>query len=576
MDINQRIGDYEILEELGRGGMGRVYRVRNVISDRVEAMKVLLPDLVSQADLESRFLREIKVLAALEHPNIATLRTAMKDGDRVVMIMEYVDGESLAQRVKRGAVPVAEAIVFVDQVLDALAYAHGRGVIHRDIKPANMMLALDGTLKLTDFGIARSQNDVTLTAAGTTTGSLAYMSPEQVNAEPTDARSDLYSVGISLYELVTGQRPFQADSDFAVMVAHLKEMPRPPIELAPALGPELNAVIMKAIAKSPADRYQTANDFRTALTTVPAFAALLDDETTPAAAPVPVPVPSQADTVVTANRVTATVAPITPDRVRTLMDAPSTAAAAVPPVPQPVMRKPANAVLYMAIGGVFAIAALVAAAFYINSAAPASAGTPATATAPAPTAPAAAAVPTAAPSAEPAPAGPTAPPASAAPATATAAPAATVTTPTPAAPDTASSLAATRGPARPLGPAAKRAIAAAGAAQRDAAAPNSGPAPPAVATQPTDPAFDFDALEEELDRLAARAVAINTSLDNLRREQARQGFGLRGDITARQQSMNTNLARAEEAARQRNATRAQRLKAQAESDAEALERFLGR
>jgi serine/threonine-protein kinase len=576
MDINQRIGDYEILEELGRGGMGRVYRVRNVISDRVEAMKVLLPDLVSQADLESRFLREIKVLAALEHPNIATLRTAMKDGDRVVMIMEYVDGESLAQRVKRGAVPVAEAIVFIDQVLDALAYAHGRGVIHRDIKPANMMLALDGTLKLTDFGIARSQNDVTLTAAGTTTGSLAYMSPEQVNAEPTDARSDLYSVGISLYELVTGQRPFQADSDFAVMVAHLKEMPRPPIELAPALGPELNAVIMKAIAKSPADRYQTANDFRTALTTVPAFAALLDDETTPAAAPVPVPVPSQADTVVTANRVTATVAPITPDRVRTLMDAPSTAAAAVPPVPQPVMRKPANAVLYMAIGGVFAIAALVAAAFYINSAAPASAGTPATATAPAPTAPAAAAVPTAAPSAEPAPAGPTAPPASAAPATATAAPAATVTTPTPAAPDTASSLAATRGPARPLGPAAKRAIAAAGAAQRDAAAPNSGPAPPAVATQPTDPAFDFDALEEELDRLAARAVAINTSLDNLRREQARQGFGLRGDITARQQSMNTNLARAEEAARQRNATRAQRLKAQAESDAEALERFLGR
>ncbi len=236
MDVNKRIGDYEILEELGRGGMGRVYRVRNVISDRVEAMKVLLPDLVSRADLESRFLREIKTLAALEHPNIATLRTAMKDGDQLVMIMEFVDGESLSQRLKRGPMPVAEALTYVDHVLDALSYAHARHVIHRDIKPANMMLSSDGLVKLTDFGIARSRNDVTLTAAGTTTGSLPYMSPEQVNAEPTDARSDLYSVGISLYEMVTGQRPFQADSDFAVMVAHLKEVPRAPMELAPALG----------------------------------------------------------------------------------------------------------------------------------------------------------------------------------------------------------------------------------------------------------------------------------------------------------------------------------------------------
>ena len=275
MDVNKRIGDYEILEELGRGGMGRVYRVRNVISDRVEAMKVLLPDLVSRADLESRFLREIKTLAALNHPSIATLRTAMKNGDELVMIMEFVDGQSLSQRLKMGPIPVAEALTYIDQVLDALSYAHAQHVIHRDIKPANMMLSTEGLVKLTDFGIARSRNDVTLTAAGTTTGSLPYMSPEQVNAEPTDARSDLYSVGISLYEMVTGQRPFQADSDFAVMVAHLKEMPRPPIELAPALGPDLNAVIMKAIAKSPADRYQSADDFRHALTSVPAFAATL-------------------------------------------------------------------------------------------------------------------------------------------------------------------------------------------------------------------------------------------------------------------------------------------------------------
>ena len=182
MDVNKRIGDYEILEELGRGGMGRVYRVRNVISDRVEAMKVLLPDLVSRADLESRFLREIKTLAALNHPSIATLRTAMKNGDELVMIMEFVDGQSLSQRLKMGPIPVAEALTYIDQVLDALSYAHAQHVIHRDIKPANMMLSTEGLVKLTDFGIARSRNDVTLTAAGTTTGSLPYMSPEQVNA----------------------------------------------------------------------------------------------------------------------------------------------------------------------------------------------------------------------------------------------------------------------------------------------------------------------------------------------------------------------------------------------------------
>ena len=384
MDVNKRIGDYEILEELGRGGMGRVYRVRNVISDRVEAMKVLLPDLVSRADLESRFLREIKTLAALEHPNIATLRTAMKDGDQLVMIMEFVDGESLSQRLKRGPLPVAEALTYVDHVLDALSYAHARHVIHRDIKPANMMLSSDGLVKLTDFGIARSRNDVTLTAAGTTTGSLPYMSPEQVNAEPTDARSDLYSVGISLYEMVTGQRPFQADSDFAVMVAHLKEVPRAPMELAPALGSELNAVIMKAIEKGPADRYQSADEFRNALMSVPAFAATLTTAAGTGAPLPPLPTSSQAETVVSKAR-TANVTPVTPERVRTLMGSPTPSSAPpIPPVPQPVMRKPANAVLYMAVGGVLTIGTLAGVAYYFNSRPSASAATTsAPATAPA-------------------------------------------------------------------------------------------------------------------------------------------------------------------------------------------------
>ena len=157
MEPKQRIGDYEVIEQLGRGGMGSVYRVRSLISDRVEAMKVLLPDLVGRQDLAARFEREIKVLAALDHPNIAQLRTALKLDNQLVMIMELVGGQSLAERVKQGPIPTSEALAYIDQVLDALTYAHAQGVIHRDIKPANMMLTPEGVMKLTDFGVALSR-----------------------------------------------------------------------------------------------------------------------------------------------------------------------------------------------------------------------------------------------------------------------------------------------------------------------------------------------------------------------------------------------------------------------------------
>jgi len=207
MEPSKRIGDYEVLAEIGRGGMGKVFRVRNVLSDRIDAMKVLLPDLVESQELAARFLREIKVLAALNHPHIAALRTALTADNQLVMIMEYVEGQSLAQRLRHGAIPTPQAIAYIDQVLDALDYAHKQHVVHRDIKPANMMVTPAGVVKLMDFGIARAKGDQTLTAVDTTTGSLGYMSPEQVHGKPTDGRSDLYSVGISLYEMVTGERP---------------------------------------------------------------------------------------------------------------------------------------------------------------------------------------------------------------------------------------------------------------------------------------------------------------------------------------------------------------------------------
>ncbi len=263
-----RKGDYEILGVLGAGGMGKVYKVRNVLSDRIEAMKVLLPDLAGQKELADRFLREIKVLASLNHPNIAALRTALTVDNQLVMIMEYVEGTTLAVHLEQKAISWGDALTYMDQVLAALSYAHKQNVIHRDIKPSNMMLTPSGVIKLMDFGIARSGSELGLTVTGTTLGSLAYMSPEQVKCEPIDARSDLYSVGVSLYEMVTGQKPFKGDSNFSIMQAQLQQAPRPPVELSADLPTSLNQIILMAMSKEPAQRFQTADAFRNALKSV--------------------------------------------------------------------------------------------------------------------------------------------------------------------------------------------------------------------------------------------------------------------------------------------------------------------
>jgi serine/threonine-protein kinase len=250
LEVGSTVGDYQVVGILGAGGMGQVYKVRNVISDRVEAMKVLLPDLVNQPDLADRFLREIKVQASLEHPNIAALHTAVRQENQLLMLMEFVEGVTLDQKLKGGPLPAAEAVNYVLQVLAALEYAHARGVVHRDIKPANMMLTPGGIVKLMDFGIARSSADHKLTQTGTTVGSLYYMSPEQIQGVTApDARSDLYSVGVSLYELVTGKRPFDGDSQFAIMSAHLQGTPVPPVTIDPRLPQLLNDVILMLVAK---------------------------------------------------------------------------------------------------------------------------------------------------------------------------------------------------------------------------------------------------------------------------------------------------------------------------------------
>ena len=265
IQIGDILGDYEVTGVLGRGGMGKVFRVRSVLTEREEAMKVVLPDLDENPALAERFLREIKVHASLQHPNIATLHTALRVDGRLLMIMELVEGVSLEETLQRGPVQVPLAVHYIVQVLAALQFAHERGVIHRDIKPANILIAGGGVVKLTDFGIARSEAGVRLTGTGLAVGTLAFMSPEQVRTGEADARSDIYSLGLTFYEMVTGRRPIYGDSELALMNAQLSLMPPEPAAVNPMVPQFVSAAIMRALAKDPASRFQTAREFQAAL-----------------------------------------------------------------------------------------------------------------------------------------------------------------------------------------------------------------------------------------------------------------------------------------------------------------------
>ena len=351
---------------LGVGGMGHVYRVRNIISNRTEAMKVLLPDLTAEPDLATRFISEIRTLASFDHPNIAQLHTALIAENQLIMMMEYVEGYTLEQIAKQRTMPVGEVAGYVSQALSALGYAHNRGVIHRDVKPANLMVTSHGIVKLMDFGIAKSRvENNNHTRPGTTMGSLYYMSPEQVRGDTVDARSDIYSVGIVLYELLAGRRPFEADTTFTILNKQLNEQPQPPIELNPAIPAGLNAIILIALAKDPDQRFQNADAFRNALksyVTSPgaqdaAAPAMSVAAAAVAAANTPVPA--------SATAFAATAASATPPPQPRAAAAPPPAYAAVPTPPSGpalVPAKPArsNKALWIATGAIAVVLAMVA------------------------------------------------------------------------------------------------------------------------------------------------------------------------------------------------------------------------
>ena len=272
--IGATVGDYEVIGVLGRGGMGKVFRVRSLLTLREEAMKVVSSDLEDRPELADRFLREIRVHASLEHPNIAALHAALRVNDEIVMILELVDGVGLDEKIRSGPLDPSSVASYVTQVLAALAFAHGHGVVHRDIKPANILVTAAGQVKLTDFGIAMASRELRLTRAGFTMGSLLYMSPEQIRGEAVEARSDLYSLGVTMYEMVTGRRPFDGENEYAVINAHLTRIPQHPSTVHAAVPRALGDIIMKAMAKGPAERFASALEFQAALSPPPrTFAA---------------------------------------------------------------------------------------------------------------------------------------------------------------------------------------------------------------------------------------------------------------------------------------------------------------
>ena len=260
--IGQIVGNYKIISSLGEGGVGRVYHGIDTMLDREVAIKVLRPELASQTSVVERFRSEAVTLAKLNHPNIATLYSLFRHGAELYMVLEFVRGETLEHVLqRRGALPAEEAIPIFCQALDGINYAHELGIVHRDVKPGNMMLTEKGTLKVLDFGIARLLGSSRMTRVGNIIGTLEYMSPEQVRGQESDARSDIYALGIMLYEILTGRLPFESENEFLLMKAQTEEMPAPPRAINPNIPVAVEAAVLRAMAKNPDERFQTAGEF---------------------------------------------------------------------------------------------------------------------------------------------------------------------------------------------------------------------------------------------------------------------------------------------------------------------------
>ena len=263
--IGRTIGKYRIVGQLGRGGMGTVYKAVDETLDREVAIKVLNPEL-ADTDIMKRFRAEATTLAKLNHPEIATIYELFRSETDLLMVMEFVRGETLDKLCERsGAMPPDRAAALIDRVLAALEHAHRAGIVHRDMKPANVMVTEHGGVKIMDFGIARVRGAEHMTIDGYMMGTPAYMPPEQVLGQEVDGRADLYSVGVVFYRLLTGALPFKADTAIGMVQKQISDAPTPLYLHRQGLPDWCETILQRALAKSPADRFQTAEEFRAAI-----------------------------------------------------------------------------------------------------------------------------------------------------------------------------------------------------------------------------------------------------------------------------------------------------------------------
>ncbi len=266
--IGKMLGHYCLLELLGRGAMAQVYRAHDPVSGTYVAVKILYPHLTGDEGFVARFHREAQAAASLDHPNIIRILDHGADGELSYLVMELIEGPSLKTVLQQRKEPLApeEAVSLIATLADALEHAHRQGIVHRDVKPSNVLLR-DGRLDspvLTDFGIARMIDATAATAAGTTLGTPTYMAPEQGEGQPGDARTDIYALGVILYELLTRRPPFEAESPYVIILRHMHTPPPPPRTLRPTLPEALETVVLRALAKEPAARYLTAAAFAAA------------------------------------------------------------------------------------------------------------------------------------------------------------------------------------------------------------------------------------------------------------------------------------------------------------------------
>lgn len=283
----QQWGRYLLLERLGEGGMGLVYKAQDPLG-RTVALKTMRPELRDQPELLKRFQREARVAASLDHPNIVTVFEVGEHDGCHYLSMQFVEGMPLDGVLRAGRLPLQTVAKLISQAAAALDYAHRKGVVHRDIKPQNILIDQEQWLRITDFGIARLVDGSVYTATGFLVGTPEYMSPEQAEGHHVDGRSDIYSLGIVLYEMVTGMVPFHTPSPVSTALKHVQEAPPPPRQARPDLPPAVEQVIMRALAKHPAARYQTAAELARELTL-----ALVVSPTYPPPPVTPPPPPSR-------------------------------------------------------------------------------------------------------------------------------------------------------------------------------------------------------------------------------------------------------------------------------------------